>query len=90
MAYIRLRIDNREFELEGSEEFIARMESKLMDFLEKTASNNSNENTNTKNLYQNTSSVSNSSMTHHKEATEDYIKGFVERYNHFNPSLPSK
>lgn len=80
MAHIRLRINNKEYELEGSEEFIARMEPKLTAFLEKYA-------------MQGETPLSRSvhTQTHESDfgdanraADEAYIRRFLERYNNFN------
>lgn len=88
MAHIRLRIHNREYELEGSEEFVARMEPKLTEFLEKHLQ----EPTQISILTQPEGSKGTQALAPAISSTEQmikptddaYVKAFMERYNHFN------
>lgn len=94
MAHIRLRIHNKEYELEGSEEFIARMEPKLTEFLEKYleepaqvhAPAQPERSTGLQALAPATGSAEQMIMP-----TDDaYVKGFLERYNNFNNLMTAK
>lgn len=90
MAYIRLRINNREFELEGTEEFIARMEKKIMSFWE-GADKHFPQSSTSDDLQ--TFGKSGEELTQTDspvEATNEYIRGFTEKYNNFNSNLSAK
>lgn len=65
MAHLRLRIQQYEYEIEGSEEFVARMEPKLTDFLEKHLS----------------ASTFSSVSAPLPPKEEEFVKQFLERYN---------
>jgi hypothetical protein len=85
MAHIRLRINNKEYELEGSEEFIARMEPKLTNFLEKHLE----EQVHPPAQHERTTDVQ-ALAPATGSADDAYVKGFLERYNNFNDLMAGK
>ncbi len=98
MAYIRLRISDREFELEGTEEFIARMENKIMAFLESPTGRQSAGRQSAKNYPKNPTSDlqtfgrsedTNYQTGIHSEPNDIYVRAFMEKYNSFNSTVSS-
>jgi len=87
MAYIRLRINNREFELEGTEEFITRMEKKIMSFWENTdkrySQNSASDDLQTFGKSMELVNQANAQA----EPNDEYTRSFMEKYNNFNNNL---
>jgi 23S rRNA G2445 N2-methylase RlmL len=84
MAYIKLKIGNKEIEIRGSEAFLSRMESKIFQFMEKgeaTAFIPIQEDLQVDN-YGIVGQNSNNSIYQ-----SDYVKEFIEKYNNFNTNI---
>lgn len=90
MAYIRLRISNREFELEGSEEFITRMENKMTLFLEGATGRQSAKNYIQSPISEDLQTFSNSEGIAQAVVSDEYVRSFMEKYNSFNSNIAIK
>lgn len=86
MAHIRLRINHKEYELEGSEEFIREMEPKLTAFLEQHLADVPHPAPEPP--IQPTGAPAFAPAA--TAADDAYIKGFLERYNNFNELTANK
>ncbi|WP_448518487.1 hypothetical protein [Rhodoflexus sp.] len=97
MAHIRLRINQKEYELEGSEEFILKMEPKLTEFLEKhledspTAAENVAVLKRPADMQVAAPPITGAATGQVRNAVNDaYIKDFLDRYNNFNNLIAGK
>ncbi|MDW8205049.1 MAG: hypothetical protein RMJ87_08485 [Cytophagales bacterium] len=91
MAHIRLRINNKEYEIEGSEEFISRMEPKLTELLEKYLAESAYATNEFSNGQVSTKPPILSNVEPVNQPIDDsYVKEFLERYNRFNELVRDK
>ncbi len=93
MAYIKLKIDNKEVELRGSEEFLSKMENKIFQFIEKNAgvSRATASSFPAIDLMQADLQTSNSSSyemgVSNNSNHNEYVRDFMEKYNNFNTNI---